>query len=220
MSSFFADFRPGRCRHKLGEVVLIVARSLLARVESALFVMSKPAARKKTSDDAWQKLSTSEARRQLESFIEKYTPEVAGVARLALARMRKRLPGAVELVYDNYNALAIGFGPSERASEALFSIALCPRWVNFFLLRGASLADPHHILQGKGNQARHIRLQHGHDLDRPAIKSLIDTTIRGATVPIDPNRRGQTVIRAVLAKQRPRRPAEKKEKAKEEKKKK
>ncbi len=40
--------------------------------------------------------------------------------------MRSYLPGATELVYDNYNALAIGFGPSERASEAIFSIALYP----------------------------------------------------------------------------------------------
>jgi hypothetical protein len=41
---------------------------------------------------------------------------------VALAKMRARLPGAVELVYDNYNALAIGFGPTERTSEAVFSI--------------------------------------------------------------------------------------------------
>jgi len=50
--------------------------------------------------------------------------------------MRARLPGAVELVYDNHNALAIGFGPTERASDAVFSIALFPRWVSLFFLRG------------------------------------------------------------------------------------
>jgi len=53
---------------------------------------------------------------QLASFLRKYDPAVASVARGALARLRKRLPGATELVYDNYNALAIGFGPSQRAS--------------------------------------------------------------------------------------------------------
>ena len=33
---------------------------------------------------------------------------------------------ALELVYDNYNALAIGYAPTERTSEAIFSIALFP----------------------------------------------------------------------------------------------
>jgi hypothetical protein len=41
--------------------------------------------------------------------------------------MRKRYPAAIQLVYDNYNALAIGFGASEKASQAIFSIAIFPR---------------------------------------------------------------------------------------------
>ena len=61
---------------------------------------------------------------QLGSFLAKFDPRVAASARAALAQLRKKLPGAIELVYDNYNALAIGFGPSEKASEAIFSIAV------------------------------------------------------------------------------------------------
>src|SRR5688572_16973057 len=60
---------------------------------------------------------------QVEDFIAKFTPPVASLTRAVLAKMRARLPGAVELVYDNYNALVIGFSPTERASEAVFSIA-------------------------------------------------------------------------------------------------
>jgi hypothetical protein len=47
------------------------------------------------------------ADKELASFIGKYSPEVAAVAKAALVKMRKRLPGAVELVWDNYNALAV-----------------------------------------------------------------------------------------------------------------
>jgi hypothetical protein len=80
---------------------------------------------------------------QLDGFIAKYSPDVAAVARAALIRMRRILPGAIELVYDNYNALAVAFGPSERASEAVVSIALYPRWVSlFFLQDGPRLPDP------------------------------------------------------------------------------
>jgi hypothetical protein len=96
--------------------------------------------------------------KQLASFLKKYDPRVASVARGALARLRKRLPGACELVYDNYNALAIGFGPSERASEAIISIALYPRWVTLFFLHGVRLRDPKKILQGSGTRVRHIVL--------------------------------------------------------------
>ena len=39
-------------------------------------------------------------------------------------KVRALLPGAIELVYNNYNALAIGFGPTERASDVIFSIAV------------------------------------------------------------------------------------------------
>ena len=46
---------------------------------------------------------------QLDSFLAKFTPEMAKSAKGVLAAMRKRCPGAIELVYDNYNALAIGF---------------------------------------------------------------------------------------------------------------
>jgi hypothetical protein len=146
---------------------------------------------------------------QLESFISRYTPEVAACARRALARMRKRLPGAVELVYDNYNALVIGFGPSERASEAIFSIALYPRWVNLFFLDGATLPDPKGLLRGGGKFVRSIELRDADKLDDPEVRKLIDLAVRRAHTPINGSSRRRLVIRSISAKQRPRRPATK-----------
>jgi hypothetical protein len=146
---------------------------------------------------------------QLESFISRYTPEVAACARRALTRMRQRLPGAVELVYDNYNALVIGFGPSERASEAIFSIALYPRWVNLFFLQGATLPDPAGRLRGNGKFVRNIVLRDASELEEAEVRKLIDEAVRRASTPIDGNSRRRLVIRSISAKQRPRRPATK-----------
>ena len=53
------------------------------------------------------------AEQELAKFMAKYEPRVAREAKKALAKVRKMAPGAMELVYDNYNALAIGFGPNE-----------------------------------------------------------------------------------------------------------
>jgi len=145
-------------------------------------------------------------RTQLTTFMARYHPDIVKLARSALLIMRKRLPGTVEMVYDNYNALVIGFSPNERPSDAIFSIALYPRWVNVFFLQGATeLADPERLLRGSGSRVRSIRLTSSQDLDTPAVRALMAQAIARADPPIDPKGRRKLVIRAVSAKQRPRR---------------
>ena len=77
-------------------------------------------------------MKVESAEKQLDRFLNAFSPDVSELARSTLAKLRKRLPHAKELVYDNYNALAIGFAPSERASEGIFSIAIYPMHINFF----------------------------------------------------------------------------------------
>jgi hypothetical protein len=144
---------------------------------------------------------------QLAEFIAKFDPKIAKVAKSILAAMRKRLPGAVEIVYDNYNALAIGFGPTERASDVIFSIALYPRWVTLFFLQGAQLPDPQKVLRGSGKVVRHVVLPDAEELDKPAIRDLMAVALHRAAKPLDGKGRGRIVIKSVSAKQRPRRPA-------------
>ena len=62
------------------------------------------------------------AKAQLAAFIAKYTPAMAKEGRAALSRMRRLVPGAVQLVYDNWNGLVVGFGPTERPSEAVIRV--------------------------------------------------------------------------------------------------
>jgi len=145
---------------------------------------------------------------QLDSFLDKFTPEIAAQARIALRKMRARLPGAIELVYDNYNALAIGFASTDRASDAIFSIALYPRWISlFFLQNGTRLRDPGGLLAGSGNRARHIVLETPALLDAPAVQDLIAQALELSPKPIDPTQPRKLIIKSVSAKQRPRRPA-------------
>lgn len=139
--------------------------------------------------------------------IGKYAPEIGTLARAAITRIRRQLPGAVELVYDNYNALVIGFGPSERASEAVVSIALYPRCVNLFFLKGATLSDPRGLLQGDGKQVRRIGLQDAAILDTTALRALVAQAVKASRKAWPRNRQRRMVIRAVSDKQRPRRPA-------------
>lgn len=152
-------------------------------------------------------MTDASSEEQLASFIAKFTPEIASRVRVILAEMRARLPGAVELVYDNYNALAIGFGPTDRTSDAAFSITVFPRWVSLFFMHGASLPDPLRLLRGSGKLARHIVLDRPESLDLPAVRTLMAQELKRSRTPIDPTRPARIVIKSVSEKQRPRRPA-------------
>jgi hypothetical protein len=137
----------------------------------------------------------------------KYSPPVQSLAKDALARMRKLTPGAIEFVYDNYNALVVGFGPTERPSDAIVSIALYPRWVNLYFLDGARLDDPTGTLRGSGARVRNVRLSAAADLDAPAVRALIAQALALADPPFNRRQPRQIFVRAVSAKQRSRRPS-------------
>ena len=146
---------------------------------------------------------------QLDRCIARYTPEIAAQAQAVLSHLRARLPGAVELVYDNYNALAIGFGPSDKTSQAVLSVALYPRWVSLFFLQGASLPDPQKLLQGQGSKVRHIVIEKPEHLDRPAVGALISRAVAASPVRFDANAPRVLIIKSVSARQRARRPEKK-----------
>jgi hypothetical protein len=148
-------------------------------------------------------------RQQLEKFLAKYEPAIVAQAKKALAKMRKLAPGAVEMVYDNYNALVIGFAPGERPSEALFSIVLYPRYIGLCFIWGKGLPDPAKRLQGKGNQVRWIRLESPATLDEREVRELIRQALQQAKVPINPKQQRRLMIKAISKKQRPRRPSKK-----------
>jgi hypothetical protein len=149
---------------------------------------------------------------QLDSFLAKYDPDVEAFARRALAKMRKIVPGAVEFVYDNYNWLVIGFGPSERPSEAIFSLVLPPGRVTLCFLQGAGLPDPGERLRGSGNVVRNLRLYDAGKpdakvLDDPEVRALLNVALNRAKVSMAAGARRKLIIRAVAERQRPRRKA-------------
>lgn len=143
---------------------------------------------------------------QLAAFLAKYTPEVATLAEAVRNQMRKLYPMALELVYDNYNALAIGYSPTETASDAIFSIALYPRWVSLFFLQAKGLPDPGRLLKGSGAVVRHIVLASPAMLDDAAIRDLMQEALARAKTPFDPRTQHQLIIKSISKAQRPRRP--------------
>src|SRR5256885_16241050 len=142
--------------------------------------------------------------RQLAGFIGKFDPAMAKRIRAARPALRKRLPTAIELVYDNYNFFVIGYGPTERASDAIVSLACNSKGLGLCFIYGAKLSDPQGILLGSGNQTRFIRLESAATLRMPAVEALLRAAIARAKTPLPRTGRGGTIIKSVSARQRPR----------------
>ena len=143
---------------------------------------------------------------RLDGFIDKFTPEVAALTRALLAKAIAQLPGATIPVYDNYNALAIGFGSTDRVKDVVFSLAVMLRWVTLCFNYGVRLDDPKRLLNGSGNQIRHIRLLTADAWEAPHVQDFLAQALAIAERPIDPAGEGGIVIKSISAKQRPRRP--------------
>ena len=139
--------------------------------------------------------------------IAKYTPKMRREIEAARKKMRARIPRGYEMVYDNYNALVFAYCSSERPSEAQVSIAAMPRWVTLFFIQGIKLDDPGKLLLGDGKQVRSVRLEGGAaDLDRPAVRALIEQALAPFAEAFAAAPKLTTVIRSVSEKQRARRP--------------
>jgi hypothetical protein len=142
---------------------------------------------------------------QLRSFIDKFEPQHQAIIRAARKKLRKRFPTATELVYDNYNFFVIGFGPNERPSDCIVTIAAAANGVGLCFVRGASLPDPEKVLLGSGKQTRFVRLPSANVLERPAVQTLLSVAAKRAETPLPAIGCGRLVIRSVSGKQRPRR---------------
>jgi hypothetical protein len=149
--------------------------------------------------------ASADAEEQLKSFIDKFEAKNQALIRAVRKALRKRLPTANELVYDNYNFFVIGYSSSERPSDCIVSLAAGANGVGLSFYRGATLPDPHRILLGSGTQNRFIRIASAETLARPEVEALIAAAVAQGSVPLPAGRRGKLIIRSISAKQRPRR---------------
>ena len=139
------------------------------------------------------------------AFLAKFDPDVAKVIRQCRAELRKLLPTAIELVYDNYNFFVIGYAGTERASDCIVSIAAAANGVGLSFYQGASLPDPKKLLLGGGKQNRFIRLPTTDPLRSPEVLALVRAAVAQAKTALPSTGGGYTVVKSVSAKQRRRR---------------
>jgi Domain of unknown function (DU1801) len=145
------------------------------------------------------------AEQQLKGFIAKFEPAMGKLIRECRSVMRKRFPTANELVYDNYNFFVIGYCATERPSDCVVSLAANSKGIGLSFYYGSTLPDPHHLLQGSGNQNRFVRLETPATPSQPQVAELIDAAEAQADPPFAKTGGGKLIIRSISEKQRPRR---------------
>ena len=110
---------------------------------------------------------------QLKKFIEPYDE---GIQKLALdlrGFILGVVPQANELIWDNYNAVAMAYSKSEKLKDAFCHIALYSKHVNFGFNRGAELTKTSVKLNGQGKLIRHISVKDIESFPKREIKNMI-----------------------------------------------
>ena len=127
-------------------------------------------------------------------------------------------PDCNELIYDNYNALAFGWSPTDRLGHTFCSIAAgrSSNNVHFGFYWGSQIADPKKILIGEGNQYRYILVKSKDDFPKTYIKKLLKEAYANSLAKVKDKKQlmqGATITKSISAAKRPsRRVATKKKK--------
>ena len=116
-------------------------------------------------------------------------------------------PGSNELIYDNYNALAFGWSPTDRVGHVFCSIAIgrTTHNIHFGFYWGNELTDSKNILIGKGNQYRYILVKSKNDFPGAYMKKLLKEAYSNSLAKVkDPKqiRKGDTITKSVSVKKR------------------
>jgi len=83
------------------------------------------------------------------------------------------VPEANELIWDNYNAVALAYSKSKKLKDAFCHIAVYSKHVNFGFNRGVELINPLIDLNGKGKLIRHISIRSFESFPTKEIEKMI-----------------------------------------------
>jgi hypothetical protein len=113
--------------------------------------------------------------RDLRKFLKPFPEDVRDRALWLREFVWRLYPNANELIYDNYNAVAFGWSPTDRAGDLFCSIAVgrSSHNVHFGFYWGSKIEDPEGILLGEGNQYRYILVHRKSEFPKNYIRKLI-----------------------------------------------
>ncbi len=109
-------------------------------------------------------------------------------------------PETNELIYDNYNAVAFGWSPTDKAGDVFCSIAVFSNHVNFGFNRGSEIPDKQGLLLGDASFYRYIKVTDKLDFPQEYIKQLLEMAYEnsvGRMKPVKKMIKGETIVKSI-----------------------
>ena len=114
-------------------------------------------------------------------------------------------PQTNELIYDNYNAVALGWSPTDRVGHIFCSVAAMRRNSNihFGFYWGSQLSDSKKLLLGQGNQYRYILVKDKKEFPKTYITKLVKEAYANSFAKVKDKKQlmqGATIVKSISAK--------------------
>lgn len=106
-------------------------------------------------------------------FLEPFDRPVRELSLATRDLVLEEMAPCVEPMYDAYNAVALGYGSSERLKDGVCHLAIYAGHVNIGFNHGAELDNKKGLLQGTGRRVRHITIKTPADLQNPAVRGCL-----------------------------------------------
>jgi Domain of unknown function (DU1801) len=120
-----------------------------------------------------------------ESILIEYDSAIQSLAKEVRALIYDVLPQTVEGVWTKQKIAGYGTGP-KKMTEHFSWISLAKKHVVFGFYYGTELPDPDKLLEGTGKLLRHIKIRSTADLQRPAVRRLLEVAVTHRVPPPKP----------------------------------
>jgi hypothetical protein len=140
-------------------------------------------------------------------FLKPFSEDIKKIALSLREFVWDLYPQANELIYDNYNALAVGWSPTDRVGHTFCSIAVgrTSNNIHFGFYWGSELTDADHILLGEGNQYRYILVKTIEQFPKTYMKKLMKEAYANSLAKVKDEKQlmnGQTITKSISAAKR------------------
>jgi hypothetical protein len=105
----------------------------------------------------------------VEEFLSNYPEEIRTIIKDLRNMARSAMHGAHEFLYYD----AINYSLDDSPLRRIFYISPMQTSVTLGFLFGAHLDDQHHLLQGSGKRARHVKIRTLEETRNSALKELV-----------------------------------------------
>lgn len=116
----------------------------------------------------------------IEEFLSNYPEEIRKIIGELRKMARSTMPKAHEFLYYD----AISYSLDDSPLGRICYIAPMEKYATLGFLFGARLGDQHHLLEGSGKRARHVKIRTLDETKNPALKDLVKAAWTHGTDPV------------------------------------